>query len=156
MKYWITRHWPHPKVDDHPWSIYLKSDQHSSGNLVSVGDQVLFYETARAIVNGQRKSHAVRVTDGAVVELRKGGGLVRAGIVTGPMRLNQSRYDYGDEGTRNWRWEIPCSSGELDKTLPHETVRRVLGFRMFFKGGLREITSEKYNELLSLGAGERQ
>jgi hypothetical protein len=146
MRYWITRHWPHPEPDDLPWHVYLKSTQRDEATRVSVGDIVLFYETGACLIDGRATTSVRSTRDDRRSPLPKGRtAVVRIGRAVAAVRSRRTTpYDYGDADYREWNLEIPCESRQVRRLLPHKELARIVGFRMYFKGGLREICAEQF------------
>jgi hypothetical protein len=57
-RYWLTVHWPHPVDEDadHDWFIYLQERYKAKGQLLSAGDMVAFYETAKGKAHRRKGS----------------------------------------------------------------------------------------------------
>jgi len=110
MANWITTHWPHPIPDDHPWHIYLKSEDYGKGRRVTVDDVVFFYQTGSFTLDGKDVG-SIRRIGNEMVPLEPGAkaivGLAKAIAPVEPIPTGAIRYDYGDGG--HWTHWVRCS-----------------------------------------------
>jgi hypothetical protein len=149
--YWITVHWPHPAADDLPWYVYLREHYRHLGDDLAPGDRVLFYETrqTRPVMRYVR-----RLEDDRQVELGRGrGGIVCAAEAVSAIERrprNEIRYDYGHGNCYEWAFHARCHRHEWGHVVPHRDVKDVLGYRMLFPGGLRRISRDQYDRIVTL------
>ena len=151
-RYWLTVHWPHPVIpaEDHPWDVYLQDRYKDKGAHLSVGDKVLFYETAK------RKAQVKTGAGGThrVVELKPGRrGVVCAAEVAAPLGrrpVEQAQAEYHDGTHLNWAWQARCSKHETGAVVPLEDVLHTIGRGgIRVPGGLLEISSAQFDDLKS-------
>jgi hypothetical protein len=149
-RYWFTIHWPHPNdpADDHPWFVYLQQAYKAKGQELSLGDEVVFYETVT------RNAHR-RERSGELVRLKPGRkAVVGIAEVSHPLRvaaIGQRVREYGDGERLNWAWEVPCAGHHWGQAVPYEDVTRVLDRgNVRAKCGLLQIEPSQYKEFRRL------
>ena len=94
-------------------------------------------------LKGTQRDEAAHVSVGDVVLFYETGAFLIDGRATTSVRSN----DYGDADYREWNLEIPCESRQARRPLPHDELARIVGFRMYFKGALREISRAQFTRV---------
>lgn len=156
QKHWITVHWPHPVGGELGWNVYLRREhfERGYGDGFEEGARVLFYQTAQARDRKRALREALRISSGEGVPLQLvpngliGEGIAMTGIDDRPTERIQFRY--GQSDPYQWSKEAICKTTIYDVGVAHEEVRKVLGYRMFFESGLRKISSDEYERLVTM------
>ena len=149
MRYWLTTHYPHPQPDDHPWHVYLQAQFKDIAEKFQVGDRVLFYEVKhhRPVDDGRKYgpgAEGIRIV-GTVEKKKYEQRPPQKAIV-----------EYAEGKRYNWLWGVPTrrdeegfvSRKELCRLLGYKTNYYLRGFGLR-RSGVRELTEEEFNELLS-------
>jgi hypothetical protein len=155
LRYWITVHWPHPVGDQLPWSVYLRDMyyQRGMGQALNRNDLILFYQTAEARDESGPIHEVKRIPSGERVALKTTpNGLIAVGTALeklGERAKQRIQFNYGGN-PYDWKWEARCKTVVFAHSVPHSAVEEQLHYRMFFAGGLKEIGSSEFGQLLGL------
>jgi hypothetical protein len=160
MKYWVTTHWPHSVSEDasEPHSgVYVPDGRESSVASMSPGDIVFIYESKYG------RTEKRTLLDGAVETIPSHVG--KEGIVT-IVKVASDVYEDEDaspteytDGSKIW-WRYVAETAHITAhgLVPRQALNKVLGYAADYNlrgfgdmhSGVKEITSEQAEELLSL------
>ena len=146
MGNWLTTHYPHPIVNDHPWHIYLQREHKDAADEIAIGDRVFFYEY----------KYQKPLRDGTEYPIGR-QGIVRVARVSKPMYRRDTVIEYADGTTGYWSWGIPTEDPDTNGFVRRQDLLPVIHYkrgsvlRGFNNGtGLMALDDAQAAELLTL------
>jgi hypothetical protein len=151
-RYWLATHWPQ-RVDAEEGPTYTgvwaqDGKEHAIGRMHE-GDLVFIFETqnGKTLVRQSPNGDQVRIPCSA----GRGGVVALMRVSSEPFELSDPPEQYADGTQIWWRWHAETTPVNSSGFVTREKLNELLGYATGYTrfGGLRELTSEKFNLLLT-------